>query len=134
MARKHSRTRACTREDAAQRLAQAQAFADLAEMDPYSSDGPTRSAAVSNAVLAASAASDAVCCKRLGRHSSDGDHARALELLSEAGEAGGKAHTQLATLLSLKNKASYERTDPTVAEAKKAIRSMKAIIKLAREL
>lgn len=60
MTKKRGRTKACGRPEAGQRLAQAKAFADLAALDPYSSHGPTRSAAVSNAVMAANAASDAI--------------------------------------------------------------------------
>ena len=68
MARKPSRTRPCGPQDAAARYDKAKAFADLAELDPESADGPTRSAAVSNAVLAGIAAADSICSRRLGRH------------------------------------------------------------------
>lgn len=97
MAKSGSRTRRCDRKDAAQRHDQARAFADLAELDPLSADGPTRSAAVSNSVLAGIAAADAICCRRLGRHSVGDDHQQALALLEEAGDVGGAAKRHLET-------------------------------------
>lgn len=116
-----------------QRLEQAKAFAELAELDPFASDGPTRSAAVSNAVLAGIAAADAICCRRLGRHAAGNDHQQALDLLDQAGELGMSARKQLATLLSAKNKAQYEQVDPTVTEAKRVMRAMHRILELASQ-
>jgi len=131
MARKSSRTRPCDPQDAAQRYDQAKAFADLAELDPESDDGPTRSAAVSNAVLAGIAAADSICCRRLGLHAAGDDHQRAIALVEEAGDVGREARRRLETLLSIKHKAQYEEVDPTVPEAKRAIRAMRSILDLA---
>jgi hypothetical protein len=131
MARKSSRTRRCDRQDAGQRYAQAKAFAQLAELDPFSTDGPTRSAAVSNAVLAGIAATDTICCTRLGRRSVGDDHQQALALLEETGEVGIAARGHLEVLLSIKYKAQYEEVDPTVTEAKRAIRALRSVLKLA---
>jgi hypothetical protein len=39
----------------------------------------------------------------------------------------------LETLLSIKHKAQYEEVDPTVSEARKAIRAMRSILELASE-
>lgn len=103
----------------------------MAELDPLSSDGPTRSAAVSNAVLAGIAAADAICCRRLGRRAAGDDHQQALALLEDTGDVGMEARGQLETLLSIKNKAQYEEVDPTVTEAKRAIRAMRSILVLA---
>lgn len=131
MAKRTSRTRSCDRQDATQRHDQAKAFAEVAELDPLSADGPTRSAAVSNAVLAGIAAADTICCRRLGRHSAADDHQQALALLEEAGDVGKAARGHLETLLSIKNKAQYEEVDPTVTEAKRAIRAMRSLLELA---
>ncbi|MEX2251410.1 MAG: hypothetical protein WD895_04975 [Acidimicrobiia bacterium] len=130
MAKRSSRTRPCDRHDAAQRYDQARAFGELAELDPESTDGPTRSAAVSNAVLAGIAAADSICCQRLGRHAAGDDHQQALALIEEAGEVGREARHHLETLLSIKHKAQYEEVDPTVTEAKRAIRAMRSILEL----
>ncbi len=131
MAKRSSRTRRCDRQDAAQRYAQAEAFAEVAKLDPLSADGPTRSAAVSNSVLAGIAGADAMCCRRLGHHSVGDDHQQALALLEEAGNVGREAKRHLVTLLSIRNKAQYEGEDPTIAEAKRAIRAMRSILELA---
>lgn len=133
MAKKRSRTRRCDPQDKVQRHQQAKAFADLAELDPLASDGPTRSAAVSNAVLAGIAAADAICCRRLGQHAAGSDHQQALDLLGQAGDLGASARRELAALLAAKNKAQYEQTDPTVAEAKRAIRAMQRLLELAAQ-
>lgn len=133
MARKSSRTRPCGPQDAAQRCDQAKAVADLAELHPESDHGPTRSAAVSNAVLAGIAAADSICCRRLGRHAAGDDHQQSLGLVEEAGEVGREARRHLETLLSIKHKAQYEGVDPTVTEARRAIRAMRSILKLAAQ-
>ena len=133
MPKRTSRTQPCDPQDAAQRYGQAKAFAALAELDPDSADGPTRSAAVSNAVLAGIAAADSVCCRRLGRHAAGDDHQQALALIEEAGEVGKAARRHLETLLSIKHKAQYEEVDPTATEAKRAIRAMRSILKLASQ-
>jgi hypothetical protein len=131
MAKKSSRTRPCGRQDAVQRYNQAKAFAELAELDPESDDGPKRSAAVSNAVLAGIAAADSLCCRRLGQHAVGDDHQQAIALVEEAGEVGREARRHLETLLSIKHKAQYEGGDPTVREARRAIRAMRSILELA---
>jgi len=133
MARKSSRTRPCGPRDAAQRYEQARAFAELAELNPESDEGPTRSAAVSNAVLAGIAAADSICCRRLGRHAAGDDHQQGLGLVEEAGEVGREARRHLETLLSIKHKAQYEEVDLTVTEARRAIRAMRSILELAAQ-
>ena len=133
MARKSSRTRPCGPRDAAQRYEQARAFAELAELNPESDEGPTRSAAVSNAVLAGIAAADLICCRRLGRHAAGDDHQQGLGLVEEAGEVGREARRHLETLLSIKHKAQYEEVDLTVTEARRAIRAMRSILELAAQ-
>jgi hypothetical protein len=133
MAKRSSRTQPCDRSDAAKRFDQARAFADLAELDPESDDGPTRSAAVSNAVLAGIAAADSICCRRLGRHAAGDDHQQAIALVQEAGDVGWKARRHLEALVSIKHKAQYEEVNPTVSEARKAIRAMRSILELASD-
>ena len=71
---KQIRTRRCGRAEAAARLSQAHEFAALADLDSDSNYGPTRSASVSNAVLAGIAASDAICCRALGERAAGEDH------------------------------------------------------------
>ena len=73
----------CDGADAEARLREAEAFALLADLDPLSINGPTRSAAVSNAILAGIAASDSICCRYLKQRSAASNHTDALVLLAE---------------------------------------------------
>ncbi|MXP24138.1 hypothetical protein GIY30_22630 [Gordonia sp. HNM0687] len=66
------------------------------------------------------AASDVICCVRLGVHSNTGNHAEAAALLKRA-DSGSERH--LNTLLNLKNKAAYTHQDLTSAELKRMIRA-----------
>ena len=134
MAKKQGRTTSCDAADADARLKQAREFAELATIDRSSPDGPKGSAAVSTAILAAIAAPDSICCRSLGVRSNDDDHGRAVELLEQAGKVGTAAAKHLQDLLRVKNKASYSSSDPTVSEAKRAIRAMEDIIALAENL
>lgn len=131
MIRKVPKAKPCSGAEAAQRLRQAQKFADHAELESDSEDGPTRSAAVSNAVLAGIAAVDALCCKRLGLRSNSSDHTDALVLVRQVADLGAKAEPLLQTLLAVKNKAQYESADPNATETKRALRAMRQIIELA---
>lgn len=61
------------------------------------------------------------------------NHQQAIALVEEAGDVGREARRHLETLLSIKHKAQYEEVDPTVSEARKAIRAMRSILELASE-
>jgi uncharacterized membrane protein YccC len=131
VSRRTGREKTCSDATAYARMRQAEAFAVLARLYPNSDNGPARSAAVSNAVLAAIAAADAICCKRLGRHSSDTNHDHVLVLLRHCGKVGEDAATTLQALLALKNKAQYQDSDPAIGETKRALRSMEKVLRLA---
>ena len=125
------RTRTCGRVEATARLNQAYEFADLATLDSGSTYGPTRSASVSNAVLAGIAASDAICCLALGERAAGEDHNDAVSLLQSAPRVGPDAASYLVVLLGIKNKAQYLATDPNMSEAKRSIRSMRSLLDIA---
>lgn len=124
----------CDSSDADARLEQAEAFAVLADLVQVSDEGPTRSAAVSNAVLAGIAACDAICCRRIKQRSAGSNHRGALALLNETPGMGQDAGDHLRVLLSIKSKAQYEVRNPTVAETKRALRAMRSLIRIARAL
>lgn len=126
-----TRTKQCDRSHAVARLEHAGSFAALATLDPLSDHGPTRSAAVSNAVLAGIAASDVICCTVLGKRSASWDHRQALALLGSVPDIGPDAESRLRILLTVKDKAQYHEDDPSMAAAKRAIRAMNALIALA---
>lgn len=76
------------------------------------------------------AASDVICCARLGVHSNTGSHSEAAALLKKA-DSGSERH--LNTLLNLKNKAACTHQDLTVAELKKLNRAAEHLVEAARQ-
>lgn len=81
-------------------------------------------------VNAGIAASDVICCVRLGMHSNTANHSEAIALLKRA-DSGSERH--LNTLLNLKNKAAYTHQDLTVAELKKMNRAAEHLVEAARQ-
>ena len=77
------------------------------------------------------AASDVICCVRLGVHSNTGNHNEAVALLKRA-SSGSERH--LNTLLNLKNKAAYTHQDLTSAELKKMNRAAEHLVESARRV
>ena len=86
---------------------------------------------VSNAALAGIAAADAICCVTLGRRSASSEHRDAVVLLNEIPGMGQLAGYHLRILLSVKHKAQYDDRNPTISEAKRAMRSMRSLMKIA---
>ena len=132
MTRGGPRRRPCDGRDVASRVREAETFAAHAEIHPLSEIPEDRSIAVSNAVMAGVAASDAICCKALGEHSASPDHRHAVEMLKEVPAIGEDASKYLRTLLDLKPKAMYGvGVHPTTAETKRATRAMRSLIEMA---
>ncbi|GAB91817.1 hypothetical protein [Gordonia rhizosphera] len=75
------------------------------------------------------AASDVICCVRLGVHSNTGSHSEAVALLKRA-DSGSERH--LNTLLNLKNKAACTHQDLTSAELKRMIRAAEHLVEAAK--
>lgn len=76
------------------------------------------------------AASDVLCCVRLGVHSNTGNHSEAVALLKKA-DSGSERH--LNTLLNLKNKAAYTHQDLTSAELKRMMRAAEHLVEAAKQ-
>jgi hypothetical protein len=108
--------RECNSVVTAGRLSKAVEFFDAAES--LEDDKPN--AAGDLFVNAGIAASDVICCVRLGIHSSSGNHNEAANLLEKA-DKGSEKH--LNALLSLKNKAAYTHQALSTAERKKMNRA-----------
>lgn len=132
MRRGTARRAGCNDAYADARLNKAEAFALAAGLDPLSNDGPTRSVAVSNAVLAGIAAADSITCRTLRQRSASGNHADAIDLLRQAPGQAQDAGTYLIALVNVKNKARYEDRNPSVPETKRALRAMGSLIRIAR--
>ncbi len=76
------------------------------------------------------AASDVICCVRLGVHSNTGNHSEAVALLRRA---DGGAERHLNTLLNLKNKAAYTHQDLTAVELKKMNSAAERLVEAAKQ-
>ncbi|MYB45331.1 MAG: hypothetical protein F4X18_00215 [Acidimicrobiia bacterium] len=134
MTRGAGRRAACDDAFGDARLKQAEAFALSAGLDPLSDDGPTRSVAVSNAVLAGIAAADSICCRTLRKRSASGNHADAVDLLKQAPGKAPDAAVHLMILIGVKGMAQYEARNPSVSDTKRALRAMGALIRIARAI
>ena len=75
------------------------------------------------------AASDVICCVRLGVHSNTGNHSEAVALLKRA-DSGSERY--LNTLLNLKNKAAYTHQNLTPAELTKMSRAAEHLVEAAK--
>ncbi len=113
------------------RMAKAEEFADAARVVQDLAEGPgdVADAYVTLCVHAGIAASDVICCARLGRYAQGNDHHEAVDLLKTAGP-GFEQH--LATLLGLKTKSGYSHLPATAGEVKRAGRAVEALLGEAR--
>jgi hypothetical protein len=132
--RKSSRTSACGEREARTRLADARAQLQLAELAAAGSLAAEIKAAISSAVLAGIAASDAACCKALGRTNRSQNHRDAVELLGQISPGGPDAAKQLERLLSLKDESQYGFTELTGQKLQQAVRRAKAVLTHAEEV
>lgn len=121
------RTSACTAADARKRLRTAHAYLVAAELVLTDEQEEYAGVAAGNAVLAAIAAADAICCRNLKKRFRGADHRQAAELLEIATSEGAKNKATLLRLLDLKDEAHYGFGDFSRGKARTAVR-------LAREL
>jgi hypothetical protein len=102
-----SRHSPCGPVDAARKARLARAYLDLAEQAAAGDSDETRNVAAGNAVLAAIAASDALTCLRLGRHSRGQAHQEAAGLLRTIRPAGASLAKDLTSAVGVKDAAHY---------------------------
>lgn len=76
------------------------------------------------------AASDVLCCVRLGVHSNTGNHSEALALLKKA-DSGSERY--LNTLLNLKSKVAYTHQDLTLTELRRMMRAAEHLVEAAKQ-
>lgn len=113
----------CTVADARARLNDAEAFLDTAEMaeDP--------DVVATNAIHAAIAAADAICCIALRERSADGNHTAAVDLL---GRVDSKLANALSRALNCKTQAAYESRDIGAKDAATCVRQAMSLVEAAR--
>jgi hypothetical protein len=129
-----SRTASCGVTEGRTRLRTAQAYLEVAGsvLDERDRDEYLNVAA-GLAVLAGIAASDAICCARLGcRHRGD-DHRGAAELLRTATSDGAELANALLRLLDLKDAAHYGVLVVASRKARDAVRWSTRLVDRARQ-
>ena len=127
------RTKPCTLEIRQGRLRKAVEFLDAATLiaDQAGGEAAAPDAFVTLCIQAGIAASDVICCARLGQHAQGQDHNEAVTLLSQADSESAK---NLRVLLGMKTKAGYSHTGISAADARRAGRAADALVETARRV
>jgi hypothetical protein len=107
MTKRTGRTQTCGPAQARARLAHARKFLEVAQVVANEELVESLSVAAALAVLAGIAASDAACCRALGRRARGDDHREAAMLLSQIRPGGEGAARALLALIDLKDTAHY---------------------------
>jgi hypothetical protein len=129
-----TRTEACSEGDATARLRHARKFIEVAELVAGEGDEiEYASQAAALAMLAGIAASDAACCKALGRRSRGQDHRAATTLVEQVTPGGGRAAKSLSRLLNLKDQAQYGLFDVGGQDLKSALRQASQLVAFAEQ-
>ena len=135
MAPGSTRTQECSDKDGKTRLSHARRFLEVADLVAgEGSDVEYSSAAAALAVLAGIAASDAACCKALGRRSRGQDHRQAVELVEQVEPGGEEAGKALRRLLALKDEAHDGLFDVSGNDLRTALRQAKSLVGFAGEM
>ena len=113
----------CGPAEAARKARLARAYLDLAEQAAAQDSDEARNVAAGNGVLAAIAASDALTCLRLGRHSRGQDHQEATTLLKAIRPGGAALAKDLSTALGVKDAAHYGSAFVSAATLKTTLRT-----------
>lgn len=121
-ARPTGRRRPATPADARARLADAEAFLEAATI----ATNPDVKA--TNAIHAAIAAGDAICCIALRERSADANHTAAVELLAQIDT---RLSATLARALSRKTQAAYESRDISATDATACLRQAATLVEAA---
>lgn len=123
----------CTPATIAGRRARAEQFLEAAELVNVFEDADQGLAAayVTLCVHAGIAASDVICCIRLGHHASGQDHTEAVRVLGTADRA---ASGSLDVLLRLKTPAGYSHRSISSIDRKRARRAATSLVERMRTL
>jgi hypothetical protein len=91
------------------------------------------SVATGNAVLAGIAASDSICCARLGKMHRGPNHSGAADLLATAVPDGQKLSQTLVRLLDVKDEAHYGVTVASSRRARDSVKWATSLVTRAQE-
>ena len=131
MTRGRDRVEDCGAEQARTRLRQAEAYLDVAGSVLAEGAPEATTVAAGNAVLAAIAAADAICCAAAGSRYRGSDHRGAADHL-EAVTGDKKLGTLLREVVDLKDASHYGLAGVAAARAKSVVRKATAIVDAAR--
>jgi hypothetical protein len=132
-ARAQSRTTTCSRQQAGQRLRQAEGFLEWAERAlADKGDEVNLNVAALLAVQAGIAASDALCGKALGHYSRSQHHADAAMLIRSIQPRGAVLASTFLQLASNKDHAQYAPRTMGEASAKAAVRQAADLVSAAK--
>ncbi len=123
-ARASQRSVPCGTSDARGRLVDARAFLDVAEVSDNTDVIAT------NAIHAAIAAADVLCCLALGKRSSSANNSDAVEPLHQV---DATAANSLRRCLDLKTKAAYETRDLSAKDAAATVRHATHLVEAAEK-
>lgn len=126
-----SRMQPCGEAEALVRLAHAHKFLEVADLIADADDADYASASAALAVLAGIAASDAACCRALGRRSRGQDHREAASLVARVQPDGRRAANSLRRLLDMKDEAHYGFFDVSGQHLQTALRQARALVRFA---
>lgn len=121
MSRPKGHTQDCTKAEAKTRLKQARLYLDVAKMVLTAKPGEEVTVATGNAVLAAIAAADAICCAAAGSRYRGLDHAKAADHLEQV-TGDKKLAGLLRDTVELKDGGHYGLMNVQVTRAKSAVR------------
>lgn len=130
-----SREAPCGPPEAQSRTRLARAYLDVAAQTAEDPSAEARSVAAGNAVLAAIAASDALCCVHLGKRARGQDHRAAATMLGLVRPDGATLAAALQRCLAIKDSAHYgdrflAKTDltATLRAATRLVRAAEAAV------
>jgi len=131
--RAQNRTTPCSRQQAGQRLRQAEAFLRWAEAAlADKGDEVNLDVAASLAVLAGIAASDALCGKVLGHYSRGQRHDDAANLIQSIQPGGAHLASKFRQLVAYKDDAQYAPKTMGASSAKAAVRQAADLVGAAK--
>jgi hypothetical protein len=112
---------------------QAEAYLVAAKLAAGETGAPWAAVAAGNAVLAGIAASDAICCLRIGERPRGDNHQEAMALLGRATPDGSRLAQALERLLGIKDQSHYGVELLTSDRARSAVRQASRLTARARE-
>lgn len=122
--------RPCDKKIAAARLSKARRFlASAKNIEELADDpGDVADSSVSMCVLAAIAASDAICCLTLGEHAQGDNHNEAAAHLAKVKPDSAELAKALRVCLGLKTKAGYGDTPVSATDRKRVMRAATRLV------